>query len=123
MRALVAELPPINRQLLGRLAAHFAKVVKRSRLNRMSWAAVAVAVAPTLLRGGEGGPAAASPDALARLAADARAGQESEIPNFKGSYLGRFPLVRLMFGRASISRNGLEAWMLFPERARVEHSR
>ena len=26
MRALVAELPPINRQLLGRLAAHFAKV-------------------------------------------------------------------------------------------------
>ena len=73
MRALVAELPPINRQLLGRVAAHFAKVVKRSRLNRMSWAAVAVAVAPTLLRGGEGGPAAASPDALARLAADAKA--------------------------------------------------
>ena len=52
-----------------------------------------------------------------------RAGKESEIPNFKGSDLGRFPLVRLIFGRAIISRNGLEAWMLFPERARAEHSR
>ena len=27
-----------------------------------------------------------------------RAGQESEIPNFKGSYLGRFPLVSADFG-------------------------
>ena len=34
----------------------------------------------------EGAPAAAA-------AAAARAGQESEIPNFKASYLGRFPLV------------------------------
>ena len=30
---------------------------------------------------------------------------------------------RLIFGRAIISRNGLEAWMFFPERARAEHSR
>ena len=30
---------------------------------------------------------------------------------------------RLTFGRAIISRNGLEAWMVFPERARAEHSR
>jgi len=30
---------------------------------------------------------------LCPLQALARAGQESEIPNFKGSYLGRFPLV------------------------------
>ena len=44
----------------------------------------------------------------------ARAAQESEIPNFKGSYLGRFPLVSADFGRAIISRNGLEAWMCFP---------
>ncbi|KAK7239959.1 alpha-N-acetylglucosaminidase [Aureococcus anophagefferens] len=51
------------------------------------------------------------------------AGKECEIPNFKGSSLGRFPLVSLIFGRAIISRNGLEAWMLFPERARAEHSR
>ena len=31
------------------------------------------------------------------LAAGGRAGQESEIPNFKGSYLGRFPLVSADF--------------------------
>ena len=30
---------------------------------------------------------------------------------------------RLIFGRAIISRSGLEAWVLFPERARAEHSR
>ena len=30
---------------------------------------------------------------------------------------------RLIFGRAIISRNGVEAWMLFLERARAEHSR
>ena len=30
-------------------------------------------------------------------AAAVRAGQESEIPNFKGSYLGRFPLVSADF--------------------------
>jgi hypothetical protein len=29
----------------------------------------------------------------------------------------------LIFGRAIISWNGLEAWMLFPRRARAEHSR
>ena len=52
-----------------------------------------------------------------------RAAKESEIPNFKGSYLGRFPLVLADFGRAIISRNGLEAWMLYSERARAEHSR
>ena len=34
-----------------------------------------------------------------------------------------FRSFRLIFGRAIISRNGLEAWMLFPERARAEHSR
>ena len=47
---------------------------------------------------------------------DAGAGQESEIPNVFHSF-------RLIFGRAIISRSGLEAWMLFPERARAEHSR
>ena len=34
-----------------------------------------------------------------------------------------FHSFRLIFGRAIISRNGLEAWMLFPERARAKHSR
>ena len=46
---------------------------------------------------------ARSPDAarccvaLAAAAATVRAGKESEIPNFKGSYLGRFPLVSADF--------------------------
>ena len=52
-----------------------------------------------------------------------RAAKESEIPNFKGSYLGRFHSFRLILGRAIISRNGLEAWTLFPERARADYSR
>ena len=53
-----------------------------------------------------------------------RAAKGCEIPNFKGSNLGRvFHSFRLIFGRAIISRNDLEAWMLFPERARAEHSR
>ena len=44
----------------------------------------------------------------ARAAKD-RAAKESEIPNFKGSYLGRFHSFWLILGRAIISRNGLEA--------------
>ncbi|KAH8054310.1 hypothetical protein JL722_9045 [Aureococcus anophagefferens] len=42
-----------------------------------------------------------------------RAARESEMPNFKGSDLGQFPLVSADFGRAIISRNGLDAWMFF----------
>ena len=34
----------------------------------------------------------------AHLKAETRAGKESEIPNFKASYLGRFPLVSADFG-------------------------
>jgi hypothetical protein len=45
-----------------------------------------------------------------------------EIPNFKAPISAVFHSFRLIFGRAIISRNGLEAWMLFPERARAEHS-
>jgi hypothetical protein len=46
--------------------------------------------------------AAAADEALAAPRPDGervppRAGQESEIPNFKGSYLGRFPLVSADF--------------------------
>ena len=37
------------------------------------------------------------PEAVAAFLAAARAGQESEIPNFKGSSLGRFPLVSADF--------------------------
>jgi len=37
--------------------------------------------------------------------------------------VGFHSFFRLIFGRAIISRSGLEAWMLFPKRARAEHSR
>ena len=74
-------------------------------------------------------------DALARRleAADARLdaarrsrpGQHkrAKFPTSKAPLSAVFHSFRLIFGRAIISRNGLEAWMLFPERARAEHSR
>ena len=51
-------------------------------------------------------------------------GQEkrAKFPTSKAISAG-FHSFRLIFGRAIISRNGLEASMLFPERARAEHSR
>jgi len=39
------------------------------------------------------------------------------------AYVGNAHSFRLTFGRAIISRNGLDAWMCFPERARAAHSR
>jgi hypothetical protein len=51
------------------------------------------------------------------------AGKGCDIPNFKGSYLGHFRSFRLIFGRAIISWSALEAWVLFPKRARAAHSR
>lgn len=45
----ISELPAINRQLLGKLANHFARVVENPN-NRMTWQAVAIAVGPTLMR-------------------------------------------------------------------------
>ena len=52
-------------------------------------------------------------------------GQEkgAKFPTSKAPISAVFHSFRLIFGRAIISRNGLEAWMLFPERARAEHSR
>ena len=52
-------------------------------------------------------------------------GQEksAKFPTSKAPLSAVFHSFRLIFGRAIISRNGLEAWMLFPERARAEHSR
>ena len=70
LRALVSELPAVNRQLLGRLASHVSRVVRRTRLNKMSWAAAAVALAPVLLRRDEAG---APGNDLAAIAADAKA--------------------------------------------------
>ena len=45
-----------------------------------------------------------------------------EFPTSKAPISAVFHSFRLIFGRAIISRNGLDAWMLFPERARAEHS-
>ena len=54
-----------------------------------------------------------------------RAGQDkrAKFPTSKAPISAVFHSFRLTFGRAIISRNGLEAWMLIPERARAEHSR
>ena len=46
-----------------------------------------------------------------------------EFPTSKAPISAVFHSFRLMFGRAIISRSALEAWMLFPERARAEHAR
>ena len=53
------------------------------------------------------------------------AGQEkrAKFPTSKAPISVGFHSFWLIFGRAIISRNGLEAWMLLPERARAEHSR
>ena len=52
-------------------------------------------------------------------------GQEkrAKFPTSKAPISAVFHSFRLIFGRAIISRNGLEAWALFPERARAAHSR
>ena len=49
--------------------------------------------------------------------------KSAKFPTSKAPSSAGFHSFRLIFGRAIISRNGLEAWMLFPERARAEHSR
>ena len=46
-----------------------------------------------------------------------------EFPTSKAPISAVLHSFRLIFGRAIISRNSLEAWILFPERARAEHSR
>jgi hypothetical protein len=49
--------------------------------------------------------------------------KRAKFPTSKAPSSAIFYSFRLIFGRAIISRSGLEAWMLFPERARAEHSR
>ena len=49
--------------------------------------------------------------------------KRAKFPTSKAPISAIFHSFRLIFGRAIISRKGLEAWMLFPERARAEHSR
>lgn len=48
----ISELPAINRQLLGKLASHFALVVENPK-NKMTWRAIGIAVGPTLMRRNE----------------------------------------------------------------------
>ena len=43
------DLPPIHKQLLGRLANHLARIVRRQRLNGSSWRGLAAALCPVLL--------------------------------------------------------------------------
>ena len=64
-------------------------------------------------------------DVQRALAAAWDAGQEkrAKFPTSKAPISAVFHSFRLIFGRAIIPRNGLEAWMLFPERACAEHSR
>ena len=49
--------------------------------------------------------------------------KRATFPPSKAPISADFHSFRLILGRAIISRNGLDAWMLFPERARAEHSR
>jgi len=49
--------------------------------------------------------------------------KRAKFPTSKAHISAVFDSFRLIFGRAIVSRNGLEAWMLFLERARAEHSR
>jgi len=53
----------------------------------------------------------------------AGAAKERDVPNSRAPISAVFHSFRLTFGRGIISRNGLEAWMLFPERARAARSR
>ena len=56
--------------------------------------------------------------------AESTAGQEkrAKFPTSKAPISAVFHSFWLTFGRAIISWNGLEAWMLFQERSRAEHS-
>ena len=49
--------------------------------------------------------------------------KRAKFPTSKAPISAVFHSFRLIFGRAIISRSGLEAWMFFLERARAEHSR
>jgi len=59
------------------------------------------------------------------LCAKLASGQEkrAKFPTSKAPLSVVFHSFRLIFGRAIIPRKSLEAWMLFLERARAEHSR
>ena len=64
-------------------------------------------------------------DAIKRVGDKRLSGQDkrAKFPTSKAHISAVFHSFRLIFGRAIVSRNGLEAWMLFLERARAKHSR
>ena len=62
----------------------------------------------------------ARPRLCARLTGQQK---RAKFPTSKAHISVVFRSFRLIFGRAIISRSALDAWMLFPERARAEHSR
>lgn len=76
---LFTELPAINRQILGRLALHFDRLIERADYNRMSWRALGIALAPTLLRRDDLNIAhvANDPEAIRRVKNDATAFAEA----------------------------------------------
>ena len=49
--------------------------------------------------------------------------KRAKFPTSKAPISAVYHSFRLIFGRAIISRSALEAWVLFPKRARAEHSR
>ena len=61
--------------------------------------------------------------ALGATTAAGSVARRAKFPTSKAPISAVFHSFRLIFGRAIISRNGLEAWMHFPERARAKHSR
>ena len=64
-------------------------------------------------------------DVCARVVSSCLPGQEkgATCPTSKAPLSVVFRSFRLILGRAIISRSVLEAWVLFPKRARAEHSR
>ena len=62
-------------------------------------------------------------DACSLFACETGQHKRAKFPTSKAHISAVFYSFRLIFGRAIISRNGLEAWMFFLERARAEHSR
>ena len=81
---------------------------------------------PDIVGGCSQGAFMAAAYALPKRTADRLdSGQEkrAKFPTSKAHISAVFRSFWLTFGRAIISWNGLEAWMLFPERARAEHSR
>ena len=60
--------------------------------------------------------------ALVKAGEDPEQEKSAKFPTSKAHISVVFRSFRLIFGRAIISRNDLEAWTIFPKRARAEHS-